>query len=123
VHNAEGAATNRQRLEVLKEQQELIDEEREQALDGSPHPEGTTAPRDVNNIDDKEEHVEAAPEKTLEGDGENADEGAEADAAEPKLEGESNAEKLAALKAEDEAIKSENAEQDKVADSTEKPIP
>lgn len=30
VHNAEGAATNRQRLEVLKEQQELIEEENEQ---------------------------------------------------------------------------------------------
>lgn len=31
VHNAEGAATNKQRLEVLKEQQELIEEENEQA--------------------------------------------------------------------------------------------
>ncbi|KAK5135405.1 hypothetical protein LTR08_005347 [Meristemomyces frigidus] len=31
VHTAEGAATNRQRLEVLKEQQELIQEELEQA--------------------------------------------------------------------------------------------
>ena len=31
VHNAEGAATNKQRLEVLKEQQELIQEENEQA--------------------------------------------------------------------------------------------
>jgi len=30
VHNAEGAATNKQRLEVLREQQELIDEENEQ---------------------------------------------------------------------------------------------
>lgn len=30
VHNAEGAATNKQRLEVLKEQQELIAEENEQ---------------------------------------------------------------------------------------------
>ncbi|QIW95441.1 hypothetical protein AMS68_000959 [Peltaster fructicola] len=30
VHNAEGAATNKQRLEVLKEQQELIQEEAEQ---------------------------------------------------------------------------------------------
>ncbi|KAK7902783.1 LETM1 domain-containing protein ylh47 [Exophiala xenobiotica] len=30
VHNAEGAATNKQRLEVLKEQQELIEEENEQ---------------------------------------------------------------------------------------------
>lgn len=33
VHNAEGAATNKQRLEVLKEQQELIEEENEQAED------------------------------------------------------------------------------------------
>lgn len=31
VHTAEGAATNKQRLEVLKEQQELIDEENEQS--------------------------------------------------------------------------------------------
>lgn len=31
VHNAEGAATNKQRLEVLREQQELIDEENEQS--------------------------------------------------------------------------------------------
>lgn len=33
VHNAEGAATNKQRLEVLKEQQELIEEENEQQED------------------------------------------------------------------------------------------
>lgn len=31
VHTAEGAATNKQRLEVLREQQELIDEENEQS--------------------------------------------------------------------------------------------
>ena len=32
VHTSEGAATNKQRLEVLKEQQELIEEENEQDI-------------------------------------------------------------------------------------------
>ncbi|OJJ48560.1 hypothetical protein ASPZODRAFT_130627 [Penicilliopsis zonata CBS 506.65] len=50
VHNAEGAATNRQRLEVIKEQQELIEEENEQNGD-----EGVATPKDIDNIDDKED--------------------------------------------------------------------
>jgi LETM1 and EF-hand domain-containing protein 1 len=53
VHNAEGAATNRQRLEVLKEQQGLIEEENEQ--DEENKESGRATPRDTENIDDKEE--------------------------------------------------------------------
>ena len=53
VHNAEGAATNKQRLEVLKEQQELINEELEQ--DQANQATGFASPRDTENIDDKEE--------------------------------------------------------------------
>lgn len=53
VHNAEGAATNKQRLEVLKEQQELIDEELEQ--DQENQKTGFATPRDTEDIDEKEE--------------------------------------------------------------------
>jgi len=53
VHNAEGAATNKQRLEVLKEQQELIQDENEQ--DESNKKAGSATPRDDENIDEKEE--------------------------------------------------------------------
>lgn len=51
VHNAEGAATNKQRLEVLKEQQELIEEENEQQE--TTKESGKEAPKDVDDIDDK----------------------------------------------------------------------
>jgi LETM1 and EF-hand domain-containing protein 1 len=61
VHNAEGAATNKQRLEVIKEQQELIDEELEQ--DEENQKTGFATPRDTEDIDDKEErHAQAASE-------------------------------------------------------------
>ncbi len=53
VHNAEGAATNKQRLEVLKEQQELIEEENEQ--DNENKESGRATPRDDEDIDEKEE--------------------------------------------------------------------
>lgn len=53
VHNAEGAATNRQRLEVIKEQQELIQEENEQSK--SSNEAGHTAPKDLQDIDEKED--------------------------------------------------------------------
>ncbi|KAK4241829.1 LETM1-like protein-domain-containing protein [Achaetomium macrosporum] len=53
VHNAEGAATNKQRLEVLKEQQELIDEELEQNEENQAT--GFATPRDTEDIDEKEE--------------------------------------------------------------------
>lgn len=67
VHSAEGAATNKQRLEVLKEQQELIEEENEQNEENA----GAASPRDNEDIDEKEErqmelasdqqHAEEAP--------------------------------------------------------------
>jgi LETM1 and EF-hand domain-containing protein 1 len=58
VHNAEGAATNKQRLEVLKEQQELIDEENEQNQENQET--GFATPRDTEDIDEKEErHAQA----------------------------------------------------------------
>ncbi|KZF25916.1 LETM1-domain-containing protein [Xylona heveae TC161] len=53
VHTAEGAATNKQRLEVLKEQQELIDEENEQNQEHSSV--GRTTPKDDKDIDEKED--------------------------------------------------------------------
>jgi LETM1 and EF-hand domain-containing protein 1 len=53
VHNAEGAATNRQRLEVVKEQQELIEEENSQNTEQEGK--GVAAPKDTENIDDKED--------------------------------------------------------------------
>ncbi len=58
VHNAEGAATNKQRLEVLKEQQELIEEEAEQNEDNEKT--GFATPRDVDNIDETDERQHAA---------------------------------------------------------------
>ncbi|KAK4231238.1 LETM1-like protein-domain-containing protein [Podospora fimiseda] len=53
VHHAEGAATNKQRLEVLKEQQELIEEELQQDQENKAT--GFATPRDTEDIDDKEE--------------------------------------------------------------------
>ena len=53
VHNAEGAATNKQRLEVVKEQQELIDEENEQ--NSKNEETGVAAPKDTADIDEAEE--------------------------------------------------------------------
>lgn len=53
VHNAEGAATNKQRLEVIKEQEELIEEENEQHSENEG--EGVPAPKDMEDIDDNEE--------------------------------------------------------------------
>jgi LETM1 and EF-hand domain-containing protein 1 len=53
VHNAEGAATNKQRLEVLKEQQELIAEENEQNQENQQT--GFATPRDTEDIDEKED--------------------------------------------------------------------
>ncbi|KIX10320.1 uncharacterized protein Z518_01402 [Rhinocladiella mackenziei CBS 650.93] len=55
VHNAEGAATNKQRLEVLKEQQELIEEENEQA-ESTKDEEGNTASKGVKDDKDIDEN-------------------------------------------------------------------
>ncbi|KAI0170472.1 mitochondrial distribution and morphology protein 38 [Pestalotiopsis sp. NC0098] len=65
VHNAEGAATNKQRLEVLKEQQELIEEENKQ--DEENQSTGMATPRDVEDIDEneKEERRMAAEQAGL----------------------------------------------------------
>jgi LETM1 and EF-hand domain-containing protein 1, mitochondrial len=51
VHTLEGAATNKQRLEVLKEQQELIEEENEQ----SEKAQAKAQPKDDTNIDEKDD--------------------------------------------------------------------
>lgn len=53
VHNAEGAATNKQRLEVVKEQQELIEEENEQNEENGES--GSSAPKDYENIDEEDQ--------------------------------------------------------------------
>jgi len=53
VHTAEGAATNKQRLEVLKEQQELIEEEAEQTGDAKSAK--RRSPKDDQDIDEKDE--------------------------------------------------------------------
>lgn len=50
VHNTEGAATNKQRLEVLKEQQELINEENEQVQ--AVENKATASPKDHEDIDE-----------------------------------------------------------------------
>ena len=61
VHNAEGAATNRQRLEVLKEQQELIEEENEQVEEREGQGgTGSAGVKDTENIDEKEEPAKDA---------------------------------------------------------------
>jgi LETM1 and EF-hand domain-containing protein 1, mitochondrial len=70
VHTAEGAATNKQRLEVLKEQQELIDEENEQTQ--SHENKAAASPKDTENIDEddkpKKEAAEAQEAEASEGD-------------------------------------------------------
>ncbi|KAI1267693.1 LETM1-domain-containing protein [Xylariaceae sp. FL1019] len=63
VHNAEGAATNKQRLDVLKEQQELIEEENEQNKETQDT--GMATPKDVEDIDEKEDRQLAAADKGL----------------------------------------------------------
>ena len=70
VHNAEGAATNKQRLEVLKEQQELIQEENEQAQQQKEGRGGSASTvSDREDIDEKEEEgrQETALAKEIEG--------------------------------------------------------
>lgn len=58
VHSAEGAATNKQRLEVLKEQQELIEEENEQNEENGNT--GQAAPKDDENIDEEDQRKATA---------------------------------------------------------------
>ena len=55
MHNAEGAATNKQRLEVLEEQEELIEDENKQE-EHVKEPTGSTAKvKDDVDLDEKEE--------------------------------------------------------------------
>ncbi len=60
VHNAEGAATNKQRLEVLKEQQDLIEEENEQGEESGG--EARSSPKDNENIDEEDRKANAKAE-------------------------------------------------------------
>ena len=60
VRHAEGAATNKQRLEVLKEQQELINEENEQTE--TVENKATASPKDHEDIDEAEKPAQEAQE-------------------------------------------------------------
>ena len=55
VHNAEGAATNKQRLEVLEEQEELIQDENKQAESVKETTGTEVKVKDDQDLDDKEE--------------------------------------------------------------------
>ena len=72
VLQAEGAATNRQRLEVLKEQQELIQEELEQAEQQQEGGRMATSVSDREDIDEKED-VDAKQDAALAKGGEDAE--------------------------------------------------
>lgn len=61
VHTLEGAATNKQRLEVLREQQELIKEENEQSSESSSEA-SKKASKDDQDIDEKEASTPDASE-------------------------------------------------------------
>ena len=100
VHNAEGAATNKQRLEVLKEQQELIEEENEQQETNMES--GKEAPKDVDDIDDKPA-MKAENAATKEQAPETASE-KEAREAEGDVEEADRTEKVTEVKEEDEKV-------------------
>ncbi|KZM21891.1 LETM1 domain-containing protein ylh47 [Ascochyta rabiei] len=76
VNTTEGAATNKQRLEVLKEQQELIEEENEQTQ--SHENKANASPKDHEDIDedDKPKHVEAKAAESNEAEASSGDSGA-----------------------------------------------
>jgi len=96
VHNAEGAATNRQRLEVLKEQQELIEEENEQAQENKQASKEPSGVKDDKDIDEK-------PKKNI-----------EAKAKESSSESEAaEAEKDVVAQGKDEQIKAEEQHEQK----------
>ena len=101
VHNAEGAATNKQRLEVLREQQELIEEENEQS-EGDQET-GRSTPKDDENIDEEQRRADA---KEAEG-AESAGEAAEAKAAEAKAEATDATREGSEAKAQDDSVRSE----------------
>ena len=80
VHTSAGAATNKQRLEVLKEQQELIEEESEQ-IQGHEN-KATASPKDTENIDEEEKPKRQEPEESKEAEASSADSATEAGTAE-----------------------------------------
>jgi LETM1 and EF-hand domain-containing protein 1 len=92
VHNAEGAATNKQRLEVLKEQEDLIEEENEQNEENGES--GREAPKDDENIDEKEDQRRADAKR----------EGSEVQT-EEAIEAEKDGAELARVKDEEQAQK------------------
>ncbi|CUS12175.1 unnamed protein product [Tuber aestivum] len=63
VNTLEGAATNKQRLEVLREQQELIEEENEQSSESASEA-SKKASKDDRNIDEGEASTPGASEST-----------------------------------------------------------
>lgn len=71
VHSAEGAATNKQRLEVLREQQELIDEENQQAR--GHENKATASPKDTENIDEDDKPKKVDPKKAEEAEASSGD--------------------------------------------------
>jgi LETM1 and EF-hand domain-containing protein 1 len=64
VHTAEGAATNKQRLEVIKEQQELIEEENEQSK--TVEKKASSSPKDDEDIDEDDKPKRAPAEESNE---------------------------------------------------------
>jgi LETM1 and EF-hand domain-containing protein 1, mitochondrial len=102
VHNAEGAATNKQRLEVLKEQQELIEEENKQA-ESSKNEDGASkeSPKDDKDIDETPKKAAAEAE----GAEKRADASAEAKEAEEDVSSQGKDEARKAEKQEQEAKK------------------
>ena len=66
VHNAEGAATNKQRLEVLREQQDLIDEENEQSQTQGESKEAKVSDRENIDEDEKDLRQDAALKREIE---------------------------------------------------------
>lgn len=102
VHTAEGAATNKQRLEVLKEQQELIEEEKEQS---EAQKEGGREAQSVNDredIDEKEEEV-IKQENALAGKSEGTAATGEDEDAKMKLDESANSEEKKVEEAKEEA--------------------
>ncbi|KAK7744051.1 LETM1 domain-containing protein ylh47 [Diatrype stigma] len=94
VHNAEGLATNKQRLEVLKEQQELIEEENEQNQENQET--GLATPKDVEDIDESDDR--ASSEGGQSADAKASSEAADAEADHASAQGKNQEEKVAAKK-------------------------
>ncbi|KAH7086853.1 LETM1-like protein-domain-containing protein [Paraphoma chrysanthemicola] len=85
VHTAEGAATNKQRLEVIKEQQELIDEENLQSK--TVEKKASSSPKDDEDIDEDDKPKRAPAEESKEAKEAKAAESNEAEASTGDLTG------------------------------------